>query len=346
MDVTSLIRHRLAELGLEQRDLAVAAKVTQSYISQLLTRKKSPPAPERTDIYEKMGKLLKLPAGQLSKLADSQRKQELKKNLGGPPTPLFKETRELILGKCRAEKQEEIRTIFEKQPFGELERLLTQKLLDVVKGVAKEELESENWLHLVARLSGRTYEQTRVNILEFLDTDVFNVSNENCVAFLEPLIESWDIDLATFGMEIALSWRLAPGDPRKFEYVERESNQPEEEPGFREFLQDPSLTGDATPHEIEFLRGLRIKGKRPTPLYYYRELQNLRDPLHFRAPMTQPPRTKMLGQSQPEGSAAPMHKHLEANGIEKQLRLDGRKGVIRHWAGDKGRRGKKRKANS
>jgi transcriptional regulator with XRE-family HTH domain len=346
VDVTSLIRHRLAELRLEQRDLAAAAKVTESYISQLLTRKKSPPAPERTDIYEKMGKLLKLPAGQLTKLADSQRKQELKKNLGDPPTPLFKETRELILGKCRAEKQEEIRIIFEKQPFGELERLVTQKLLDVVKGVAKEELESENWLHLVARLSGRTYEQTRVNILEFLDTDVFNVSNENCVAFLEPLIESWDIDLATFGMEIALSRRLAPGDPKKFEYVAREPNQPEEEPGFREFLQDPSLTGDATPHEIEFLRGLRIKGKRPTPLYYYRELQSLRDPLHFRALMTQPRRTKILDHSQPEGSAAPMHKHLEANGIKKQLPPDGRKGAIQHWAGNKGRRGKKQKANS
>ena len=283
MAVTSLIRQRLKELGLEQRDLAVAAKVTESYISQLLTRKKSPPAPERTDIYEKMGKLLKLPAGKLSKLADSQRKEDLKKSLGDPPAPLFKETRELILSKCRPEKQGEVRAIFEKQPFGELERLVTQKLLDVVKGVAKEELESENWLHLVGRLSGRTYEQTRVNILEFLDTDVFNVSNENCVAFLEPLIESWDIDLTTFGMEVALSRRLAPGDPKKFEYVEREPNQPEEEPGFREFLQDPSLTGDATPYEIEFLRGLRIKGKRPTSLYYYRELQNLRDPLHFRA---------------------------------------------------------------
>lgn len=282
MDVSSLIRRRLKELGLEQRDLAVAAKVTESYISQLLTRKKSPPAPERTDIYEKMGRLLKLPAGKLSKLADSQRKEELKQSLGDPPAPLFKETRELVLSKCRPEKQEEVRAIFEKQPFGELERLVTQKLLDVVKGVAKEELESENWLRLVARLSGRTYEQTRVNILEFLDTDVFNLSDENCVSFLEPLIESWDIDLATFAMEIALSRRLAPGDPRKFAYVEKEPNQPDEEPGFREFLQDPSLNGDATAHEIEFLSGLRVKGKRPTPLYYYRELQNLRDPLHFR----------------------------------------------------------------
>jgi hypothetical protein len=262
--------------------LAAAAKVTESYISQLLTRKKAPPAPERTDIYERMDKFLKLPAGKLSKLADSQRKEELKRNLGGPPAPLFGETRELILAKCRPEKRDEVRAIFERQPFGELERLVTQKLLDVVKGVAREELENENWLRLVARISGRSYEQTRVKILEFLDADLFNISDENCVSFLEPLIECWDVDLATFGMEIVLNRRLAPVDPKKFEYVEREPNRPDEEPGFREFLQHPSLSGDAAPNEIEFLKQLRIKGKRPTSLYYYRELQNLRDPLNFR----------------------------------------------------------------
>jgi hypothetical protein len=84
-------------------------------------------------------------------------------------------------------------------------------------------------------------------------------------------------------MEIVLSRRLAPGDPKKFEYVARDPNQLEEELGFREFLQDASLSGNASTNEIEFLKSLRIKGKRPTPLYYYRELQNLRDPLHFRA---------------------------------------------------------------
>jgi transcriptional regulator with XRE-family HTH domain len=283
VDVRSLIRQRLGELGLEQRDLAAAAEVTESYISQLLTRKKAPPAPERTDIYERMGKFLKLPDGKLSKLADLQRKEELKRNLGESPAPLFKETRALILGKCRPEKRDEVRAIFERQPFGELERLVTQKLLDVAKEVAREELENENWLHLVARLTGRSFEQTRVNILEFLDADLFNVSDENCVSFLEPLIDCWDIDLGTFGMEIVLSRRLAPVDPKKFEYVERETNRPDEEPGLREFLQDPSLSGDVNPGEIEFLKQLRIKGKRPTRLYYYRELQNLRDPLHFRA---------------------------------------------------------------
>src|SRR2546425_1611833 len=283
MDVPLVIRQRLEELGAEQRALATAAQVTESYISQLLTRKKAPPAPDRTDIYNKMGKFLKLPSGGLEKLADLQRKEELKRKLGDPSAPLFKQVRDLILRKCKPEKEKQIRTIFEKQPFGELERLVTQKLLDVAKRVAKEELENENWLRLVARLSDRSYEQMRVIVLEFLDTDIFNVSIENCVTFLDPLIESWDIDLATFGVEIVLHQRVAPGHRKKFEFVEREPEKPlEEEPGLKEFLRDNSLSGDAIEEEIEFLKRLRFKTKRPTPLYYYRELQNLRDPLHFR----------------------------------------------------------------
>src|SRR5437016_7176336 len=209
MDVCVVIKQRLEELGLEQRDLAAAAEVTESYISQLLTGKKLPPEPGRTDIYDKIGKFLKLPSGKLSRLAEHQRNEELKRNLG-PPKPLFKEVRELILRKCAPDKGKQIRVIFEKQPFGELERLVTQKLLDVVKRIAKNELDSETWLRSVARLSGQSYEAMRVSILEFLDTDAFNVSVENCVSFLDPLIESWNIDLATFGMEIVLNRRLIP----------------------------------------------------------------------------------------------------------------------------------------
>ncbi len=285
MDISLVIKHRLEELGLEQRDLASAVQVTESYISQLLTRKKAPPAPNRTDIYDKIGQFLKLPNGELAKLADLQRREVLKRKFAEPPTPLFKEVRGLVLRKCKPDKQERIRAIFEKEPFGELERLVTQRLLDVVKRVAKEELESENWLHLMAGLGNRSYEEMRVAILDFLDTDVFDVSIENCVSFLDPLIESWDIDLPTFGVEIVLNRRVARGHAKKFEFVEKEPELAfREEAGLTEFLHDASLRGDATEQEIEFLRKLRFKGKRPTPLYYYRELQNLRDPLHFRTP--------------------------------------------------------------
>lgn len=283
MDVPLVISRRLKELGLEQKDLAAAAEVTESYISQLLARKKAPPAPDRTDIYDKIGKFLKLRSGELAKLADVQRKEALRKKVAEPPRPLFRDFRELILLKCEPRKRQQIRGIFEKEPFGEMERLITQKLLDVAKRVAREELESENWLRLVARLSKRSYEEMRVLILEFLDTDVFHVSVENCISFLDPLIESWNIDLETFGVEVVLNRRLALERVKRFEFVEKKPEPVvEPEPGLEEFLKDAALRGNATQEEIAFLKRLQFNGRRPSPLYYYRELQNLRDPLNFR----------------------------------------------------------------
>jgi transcriptional regulator with XRE-family HTH domain len=282
VDVSLLIRRRLKELGLEQKDLAAAAQVTESYISQLLARKKAPPAPGRTDIYEKIARVLKLPTGDLSNLAELQRKEELRKRVAEPPRPLFEECRDLVLRKCAAARQKELRRIFEKEPFGELERLVTQKLLDVAQGVAMEELRSEDWLRLMAQIGGRTYEQMRVAVLEFLDTDVFTVSAENCIWFLDPMIDSWDIDVMTFGMEVVLNRRLSAGSVKRFEFAEQEPQQPfAVEPGLEQFLKDTSLSGDATEEEIEFLKAMKFKGKQPSRMYYYRELQNLRDPLHF-----------------------------------------------------------------
>src|SRR5438128_12430812 len=113
MDVAQLIQQKLGEGGLDQRDLADAAEVTESYISQLLNRKKAPPAPERTDIYDKLGRLLKLPAGKLAGLADIQRKHELKKKIQNPHLPLFKDVRALVLQKCKRERQREDSAISE-----------------------------------------------------------------------------------------------------------------------------------------------------------------------------------------------------------------------------------------
>jgi len=282
VDVALLIRNRLKELKLGQGDLARAAHVTESYISQLLTQKKLPPAPNRTDMYERIGQALKLPNGQLAKLADQQRREHLRKRLGDQPSPLLHDVRELVLRKCHPGKARQIRAIFEKQPFGELERFVTQKLLGVVKSVARQELDNPTWLRQVARLSKKSYPQMRVTVLKFLDTTIFDLSNDNCIAFLNPLIESWDIDLATFCIEIVLNRRVAPGHHKTFEFIEKGPDKTSgEEPGLKEFLQDPLLSGDVTQEELTFLRTLAFENKRPTPLYYYRELQSLRDPLHF-----------------------------------------------------------------
>jgi transcriptional regulator with XRE-family HTH domain len=282
MDIALIIKNRLKELRLGQRDLARAADVTESYISQLLTQKKLPPAPNRTDMYEKIGRVLNLPQGQLAKLADQQRRDQLRKRLGDQPTPLLHNVRELILRKCHPKRTKQIREIFQKQHFGELERFVTQKLLGVVKSVARQELDNPTWMRKVARLSKKSYPQMRVTVLKFLDTTIFDLSNENCIAFLDPLIESWNIDLATFCIEIVLNRRVSPGHHKTYEFMERGPDKtPGEEPGLKEFLHNSLLSGDATEEELVFLRALTFVNKRPTALYYYRELQSLRDPLHF-----------------------------------------------------------------
>ncbi|OLC70480.1 MAG: hypothetical protein AUH78_20770 [Gemmatimonadetes bacterium 13_1_40CM_4_69_8] len=246
MDVAFVIRERLEELGLEQRDLARAARVTESYVSQLLTRKKAPPAPNRTDIYDRMDRFLKLPDGELARVAALARKEELKRELGETPESLFPRVRDLLLRKCRAEQRKQILAIFERQPFGELERLVAKQLLDVAS----------------------------------LATDIFHLSARH-LAFLDSLIHSWDIDLATFSLEIVLHRGVVAERVKRFEFVERGSGP---EPGFQEFLADPLLSASATPQELQFLKDLQFQGRRPTALYYYRELQNLRDPLHFQSP--------------------------------------------------------------
>jgi transcriptional regulator with XRE-family HTH domain len=330
VSVCLLIKQRLLELGLEQKDLAAAAGVTDSYISQLLTQTKLPPAPERTDIYSRMSRFLKLPPGKLSELAGHERTEDLKKKLPGSPVPLYKEVREMVLRKCAVGRQKEVRAIFERHPFGELERLVTQKLLDTAKRVAKKELESESWLKLVARLNGRKYEEMRVSILEFLDTDVSNISAKNCISFLDPLIESWDIDLTHFGIEIVLNQRLAPENLKKLEYVEMGPGVlPEDEPGLKEFLRNSSMSKDATGEEIEFLKKLRFTGARPTALYYYRELQNLRDPLNFQ-----------------EAPGVPMRKYRDNTAIERQMQIHTRQCALKRWKQHEPVPAKKRKPKS
>ena len=47
MVVPPVVRQRLADLGVEQRELSMIAQVTESSISQLLTHKKARAEPDR-----------------------------------------------------------------------------------------------------------------------------------------------------------------------------------------------------------------------------------------------------------------------------------------------------------
>jgi transcriptional regulator with XRE-family HTH domain len=240
MDVALVIRQRLDELQLDQRDLARAANVTESYVSQLLTRKKAAPAPQRTEIYDRMDRFLKLPHGELARVAEAYLKEERMRRLG-IVAPLVPALRTLLLRKCAPGEREAVRAIIERQSFGELERLVAQTLLQVAHVAA-------DVLHLTPKQLSR----------------------------LGDTIASWEWDPASF----ALTIRTTTGEQKHFEYDERSDG--DQEKGLAEFLRDPLLSGTASPEELAFLKSLRFKDRRPTALYYYRELQNLRDSLHFR----------------------------------------------------------------
>lgn len=275
MDFAFVVSQRLEELQLGQRDLASAAEVTESYISQILRRKKLPPLPNRTDIYDKMSGLLGLPREELARLAALQHRNELDRAWRGSPNARFGPMRELILGKCRRH-EKSMRAIFEKDPFGELERLITRTLIEVIRDEARVHARDEKWLHSLASTAGESYRKMRGELIDLLDSNP-SASIGDFTAFIEPLIRSWDFDLDDFILVV----RLTTGATRKFWFGEdaKQKTAPNP-PGLRAFLRDTRLSADPTAEEMTILRSLRVPSA--TPLFYYRILQNLRDPLNFK----------------------------------------------------------------
>jgi transcriptional regulator with XRE-family HTH domain len=277
MDFAAVIRRRLDELDLGQRDLAGAAEVTESYISQLLSGKRPPPLPNRTDIYDKLSRFLALPREELARLAALQHHEALDRIWKEAPPARFGPMRDLVLQKCRSARRARMRSIFDKEPFGEMESLITRTLIGAVRDEARRHARDESWLRSIA--AAGSYRKMRVRLIELLDSDP-DASIGDFSAFLDALIEWWDFDFVHFTVQV----HLAGGTARRFGFHEEGREEPAaEEPALREFLRDAVLGAGATAEEIESLRRMRFpSSRRPTPLFYYRMLQTLRDPLHFR----------------------------------------------------------------
>jgi transcriptional regulator with XRE-family HTH domain len=260
MDFTLVVRKRLEELGLDQRDLANALGVTESYISQLLGRKKSPPLPNRTALYHKMSRFLGLPEEELARVVSREHHEALDQKWHVATPARFGPMRKLILRKCRPSRQPQMRAEFEKQSFGELERLITRMLMEVVGRERRTHGRDDARVRSTVRKGSNTYRGMRVGI--------------------DRLIESWDYDSDDLTLEV----KLSNGVTRTFAFGEKPKNESSaEEPGYRTFLSDPKLSSGATAEELEILQRIRFPSSgRPTALFYYRTLQNLRDPLHFR----------------------------------------------------------------
>ena len=285
MDVSFVIRQRLEEFGLEQRELARAAQVTESYISQLLTRKKAPPAPGRTDIYDKMDRFLKLPSGELARLAAVQRKAELKRETG-------RRARPAVSGSPRVD------------PPQVSPRPGTARPRDL-RGAAVRRARAPRHPTAAGRAHGRGQGRAGERVLAphgrgprrpKLRGDARHRPRVPGYRHLPPVPGAVrrvpgaaDRILGHRPRDVCAGHRPEPqGGLRACETIRvhragTAASWPAKSPGSPNFFRIPALSGSATEEELAFLKRLRFKGKRPTPLYYYRELQNLRDPLHFRS---------------------------------------------------------------
>jgi hypothetical protein len=84
MDLAFFIRNRLRQLWLSSRDRARASSQAESYIASFQT------ASNRTDLHDQLERVLQLPQGYLTKLADLQRREHrLKKPLEATPITLL-----------------------------------------------------------------------------------------------------------------------------------------------------------------------------------------------------------------------------------------------------------------
>lgn len=277
MDFAFVVRQRLEELRLDQRDLAGASEVTESYISQLLGRKKLPPLPNRTDIYDKMSGLLRIPREELARLAALQHHDAVDRTWKATPEPRFGPMRALVLAKCRAARQGTMAAIFEKDAFGALEQLITRTLIEAIRDEARAHARDESWLRSLASKAVQSYRTMRVELIDLLDSDPFG-SIGDFTPFIDPLIRSWQFDLDRFTLTVA----LMSGVTRRFEFREEVEEKPTpDEAGLKAFLRDTRLSAGITPEEIGILRSIRLP-RRATGIFYYRILQNLRDPLNFK----------------------------------------------------------------
>jgi hypothetical protein len=154
--------------------------------------------------------------------------------------------------------------------FPELRGLILRKCVPAQLEPVRAILEQQSFGELE-----RLVAQTLLNVVH-LGSDVLHVTPKQR-GRLDAGVASWEWDAGTFALMVS----LANGEHKRFEYGERLNGG--QEKGLVEFLRDPLLSGTATEEELAFLKSLQFKSRRPTALYYYRELQNLRDPLHFRA---------------------------------------------------------------
>jgi hypothetical protein len=212
--VARLIRRRLRELDRTPEMLATAVQVPAWYVDELLSGSRLPPAPDRTDIYDKITRYLRLHRNELAERAEAQRAEVVQTRRRPVPR-----VRELILELCDPTKLRALGRHLTGREGPELERLIAERILSVAKSFVGRQLEDEVGVRAAAKREGVEYLDMRIRMLDFLDARADTLTPAHHAHFVRPRIATWDIDVKTRAMRIVLrSQEPRPGQKRALNF--------------------------------------------------------------------------------------------------------------------------------
>jgi transcriptional regulator with XRE-family HTH domain len=202
--VGELVRRRLRELGRTQGELAEALDLPETYVADLVAGRRRPPAVAQGELYDEMTRFLRLHRNDLLLCAKAELGDEaaVRRRAG-------RRVRELLFALCEPTRARVIARRIARPGGAELECLIVDRLLAVAKGFARRQLEDEFGVRVAARRAGLRSAERRMQLLDFLDTTPTTVTPADIVAFVQPRLAAWDIDLETRAMRIV----LRSGDP-------------------------------------------------------------------------------------------------------------------------------------
>lgn len=208
MTVAGLLLERLAETSRTTADLAGAVQLPAHYLKDLVSGRRRPPLPSRTDLYDKMTRFLRLGRTDLADCATAERARDEQQ---GPPDA---EVSGRLLELCEPETARRL-----KRPSRVGRADLNDaigRVLAVVYISVRRSLDTEIGLRAAAMHAGVGYDEMRLRVIEFLDTSPATVTVSQLDEFVRPLVKQWDMDSTTGVLRVVLRPAAAGnGQPRR-----------------------------------------------------------------------------------------------------------------------------------
>jgi len=203
LTVAEFLRKRLEATDHSVEELAEFVEVPKPYIDDLVSGRRRPPLPGRTDLYDKMTSFLGLARNELAGYAQTERDASAPAKVPSPKPNV----RRRLLTLCEPATAERLD---QRSARAELAAYI-QRLLGITQTAMRRMLDDKMKLRLAARASAESYAAARLQVLEFLDTTTDTLTPEHVEKYLVPRVALWDVDFETGVLRVVMHSELAGG---------------------------------------------------------------------------------------------------------------------------------------